>query len=297
MIKERHPSSCEWLFDSPEFQRWTADQCDTPIFWLNGRHGTGKSFSCAAAIERIRHASNAPMTAIHFLKKGTEVSKLHVLQNLAYQMTKSLETITNDVPDHITALIEECEDDHGILETLVFHLLLEFDKMYIFVDGLDEPSNGSDIQDLVCFLVERTTNSGGRTRIWFSSQPLPRIEEYMRKLRSSGVLEKAMNVIDTETDIKAYFASAIPQSVGDGNKFAQTLVQSCMETEVEGSFLWASSMISDLKEKAEDADDMIRLAVRGLPTKMDDIYRGIIAEYKEQDRTKRSLHSNLPLWK
>ena len=49
-----------------------------------------------------------------------------------------------------------------------------------------------------------------------------------------------------------------------------------METEIEGSFLWASSMISDLKEKAEDAEDMMRLALRGLPTEMDDIYRGII---------------------
>lgn len=296
MIKERHPSSCEWLFDSPEFQRWTADQCDTPIFWLNGRHGAGKSFLCAAAIDRMRLGLNAPITAIQFLKKGTEVSKVHVLQNLVYQMTRSLEAVMNDVPDHIIALIEECKDDYGVLETLIPNLFSELDSIYIFIDGLDEASNGPDIQDLVHFLIEETVKAHSKVRVWFGSQPLPQIEEYMRKLHVTEVVEKEVHVIDTEADIKTYLAAAIPESV-NGDEFARILIRSCMETEVEGSFLWASSMISDLKEKAEDAEDMMRLAFRGLPTKMDDIYREIVAEYKKRDRTKRFLHSNLPLWK
>ena len=296
MIKERHPSSCEWLFDSPEFQRWTADQCDAPIFWLNGRHGAGKSFLCATAIERMRQGPNAPTTAIQFLKKGTEVSKAHILENLVYQMTRSLEAVMNDIPDYIIALIEECKDDHGIFEILIPNLFSELDKTYVFIDGLDEASNASDIQDLVHFLVEETAKVPHKTKLWFSSQPLPQIEDYMRKMHSTQIVEKEINIIDTEADIKAYFAAAIPESA-NGDIFARMLVKSCMETEVAGSFLWASSMISDLKEKAEDAEDMIHLARRGLPAKMDDIYRGIIAEYKMKSNMRRALHSNLPLWK
>ena len=296
MIKERHPSSGQWLFDSLEFKMWSADQCNTPIFWLNGKHGAGKSFLCAAAVERTRQGPNAPTTAIQFLKKGTEFSKVHVLQNLVYQLTRSLETNRNDVPDHIIALIEESKDDYGALEILIRSLCLELDKVYIFVDGLDEASNGPEIQDLVRILTGEAAMMPNKTRVWFGSQPLPHIEEYMRKLHSTKVVEKEIQVLDTEADIKTYLAAAIPESVS-GDKFAQQLIRACMETEVEGSFLWASSMISDLKEKAEDAEDMMRLAFRGLPTKMDDIYRGIIAEYKKQDRTKRFLHSNLPLWK
>ena len=296
MIKERHPSSCEWLFDSSEFQRWTADQCDTPIFWLNGRHGAGKSFLCAAAIDRMRLGLNAPITAIQFLKKGTEISKGHVLQNLVYQMTRSLEAVMNDVPDHIIALIEECKDDYGVLETLIHNLFSELDKIYIFIDGLDEASNVTDILNFVHFLIEETVKVPSKVRVWFGSQPLPQVEEYMRTLHITKVVEKEVHVIDTEADIKTYLAAAIPESA-NGDEFARVLIRSCMETEVEGSFLWASSMISDLKEKAEDAEDMMRLAFRGLPTKMDDIYREIVAEYKKRDRTKSFLHSNLPLWK
>lgn len=296
MIKERHPSSCEWLFDSPEFQRWTADECDAQIFWLNGRHGAGKSFLCATAIERMRQGSNAPTTAFQFLKKGTEVSKVHILQNLVYQLTRSLEAIRNDIPDHVIALIEECKDDNGVFQTLIPDLLSELDKTYIFIDGLDEASNDVDIKDLVDFLVAETAKVPHKTRLWFGSQPLPQIEDYMRKLHGTQIVEKEINMIDTEADIKAYFAAAIPESA-NGDRFARMLVQSSMETEVAGSFLWASSMISDLKEKAEDAEDMIQLALRGLPTKMDDIYRGIITEYKKQSKKRRALHSNLPLWK
>ncbi len=296
MIKERHPSSCEWLFDSPGFRRWSADQCDAPIFWLNGRHGAGKSFLCATAIERMRQGPNAPTTAFQFLKKGTEVSKVHILENLVYQMTKSLENVMNDVPDHIIALIEECKDDHGIFETLIPNLFSELDKTYVFVDGLDEASNASDIQDLVHFLVKETAKLPHKVRLWFSSQPLPNIENYMRKLHNTQIVEKEINIIDTEADIKAYFAAAVPE-ISNGDRFARMLVESCMETEVAGSFLWASSMISDLKEKAEDAEDMIHLALRGLPAKMDDIYRGVIAEYKKQSKMPGALHSKLPLWK
>ena len=221
---------------------------------------------------------------------------MHVLQNLVYQMTRSLETTTNDVPDHIVALIEECKDDYGALEALIPNLFSELDGTYIFIDGLDEASNVPDIQDLDRFLVEEASKVPDKVKVWFSSQPLPQIEEYMRKLHSTKVVEKEIQVIDTEADIQTYFAAAIPESES-GDEFARLLIRGCMETEVEGSFLWASSMISDLKEKAEDAEDMMRLALRGLPTKMDDIYRGIIAEYKKRDRTKRFLHSDLPLWK
>ena len=296
MLKERHPKSGEWLFDSLEFQKWTADQSDTPVFWLNGRHGAGKSFLCAAAVERIRERPNTPTVAIQFLKKGTEISKWHVLQNLVYQMTRSLETTVNDVPDHIIALIEDSKDDSSALQTLIPNLVANLEKIYIFIDGLDEASNGPDIQDLVHFLVQEAIRAPDKMRIWFGSQPMPQIEECMRNLHSTAIVEREIHVVDTEADIKTYFASSISKSV-DGEEFAQTLIETCMETEVEGSFLWASAMISDLKEKAEDAEDMMRLAFRGLPTKMDDIYRGIVAEYKKQDRTKRFLHSSLPLWK
>ena len=244
----------------------------------------------------MRQESNAPTTAIQFLKKGTEVSKVHILQNLGYQLTRSLEAVRNDVPDHIIALIEECKDDHGVFETLISNLLSELDKTYIFIDGLDEASNDLDIRDLVHFLIAETAKVQHKTRLWFGSQPLPQIEDYMRKLHSTQIVEKEINIIDTEADIKASFAAAIPESA-NGDKFARMLVQSSMETEVAGSFLWASSMISDLKEQAEDAEDMIKLACRGLPTKMDDIYRGIITEYEKQSKKRRALHANLPLWK
>ena len=244
----------------------------------------------------MRQESNAPSTAIQFLKKGTEVSKVHILQNLVYQLSRSLENARNDIPDHIIALIEECKDDNGVFENLISNLLSELDKTYIFIDGLDEASNDLEIRDLVHFLIAETAKLPHKTRLWFGSQPLPQIEDYMRKLRSTHIMEKEINIIDTEADIKAYFAAAIPESA-NGDRFARMLVQSSMETEVAGSFLWASSMISDLREKAEDAEDMIHLALRGLPTKMDDIYRGIITEYKKQSKKRRALHSDLPLWK
>lgn len=268
MTKERHPSSCTWLFKSQEYKEWCAINNDIPIFWLSGRHGAGKSFLCGAAIEEIRRDARRPHVAIQFLRKGMEVSKFHVLQNLAYQLTKSLEAADGDLPDEITPLLEACKDDKGFFERLIPLLFARIQMAYIFIDGLDEASNWKDLQELVEFLVHEAVKAPGKIRVWFGSQPLPQIEECLAKNHGMHVIEKAVYIADTEADIKTYLASAIPESISDGSDFAQSLVHSSLETEVEGSFLWASSMISDLKEKAEDVDDMVRLARRRLPTRM-----------------------------
>lgn len=109
------------------------------------------------------------------------------------------------------------------------------------------------------------------------------------------MLKIFLSIQDTSDDIRRYLYYSVPDSTADKMKdlFANIMLTAAMATEVEGSFLWASSMLEDLKMRADDADDLLKLASEGLPEKMSDLYDRVIARIKQKDGGSKTL----PLWK
>jgi predicted RNA-binding protein YlqC (UPF0109 family) len=193
-------------------------------------------------------------------------------------------------------------EDSRSIESLIHFVLLELPFTYIFIDGLDETDyieqqsllssyRQDDIPELISFIIKEAVDFPNKVRVWCSSQFSPRIQEYLCRSRKDAVVELHLQRKDTEDDIEQYLHSAIPGSTANG--FVRILITAAMATEVEGSFLWASSMLADLKERAEDSDDMIKLASEGLPKKMNELYTRTISRIKQRDGGEKEL----PLWK
>jgi hypothetical protein len=164
----------------------------------------------------------------------------------------------------------------GSLERLVHFLLQELPFTYIFVDGLDEADytdthhlgylhrHNKEVPDFITFLIREAVQSPEKLRLWCSSQPSPRVQEYLcQPVWKKVITEIPLTIEDTSDDIQSYLLSAIPDATLDTMTFAKLFIQGAVATEVEGSFLWASSMLEGLKEDAEDIDDLIRLASEG----------------------------------
>jgi hypothetical protein len=305
-MKERHPGTCEWLFEHDHFQTWAVEDSKSPVLWLNGKHGVGKSFLCAAAIDFIRGNPPSKRVAFQFLTKDQYISRTQLLRNLAYQLLDCLITWITETPTSLEPFLQINKDDSDSLERLIHFVLLELPFTYIFIDGLDEADytesqlwgsshrHNKEVQDFVTFLIQETVQFPGKLRLWCSSQPSPRVQEYLCKSEWKALItEIPLQIQDTADDIQRYLLSAIPDSTPDTTPFARMLITSTIATEVEGSFLWASSMLHDLREEAEDTDDLIRLAGEGLPQKMSDLYSKAINRMKKQD----GGHKRLPLWK
>lgn len=305
VLKERHPGTCEWLFENDNFQTWAAEDTNSPVLWLNGKHGAGKSFLCASAIDFIRGNPPSKRVAFQFLTKD-HVSQAQLLRNLAYQLLDCLITKSSETPTSLEPFLQINRDDSGSLERLIHFVLLELPFTYIFIDGLDEADysdrqvsisahrHNKEVPDFVTFLIQEAVQFPEKLRLWCSSQPSPRIQEYLCQPEWKNVItEIPLTIEDTSEDIQRYLLSAIPDSTPDTTQFARLLVTSAIATEVEGSFLWASSMLHDLREEAEDTDDLIRLASEGLPKKMSDLYSKAIDRMKKQD----GGNKRLPLWK
>ena len=292
MIEGRHPETCSWVFGSTSWTSWVSEKSTKPVFWLHGKHGCGKSYICSAAIEKIKGSPDVQCVAFLFISRGRETSRTQLLRALAYQIAKCVESRSGDIPDETASLIRACSTDPACFERLISRLLLEIPRMFIFVDGLDEASNWLDMAAFVAFLRNEAVSSG-RLRLWLSSQYSPIIEALVFRPYGDKILELTVEVADTERDIARYLDHAVPESTKNANSLARHFVTFCVNTEVQGSFLWAAQMINDLKEQAENSDDLLRLAGRGLPTSMHDYYRTTIAAYRKRP----SSHASLPLWK
>lgn len=292
MIEGRHPETCTWVFGRASWSSWVSEKPAKPVFWLHGKHGCGKSYICSAAIEKVKDSPDDQCVAFLFISRGRETSRTQLLRALAYQIAKCVESSSGDISDDTARLIKGCSTDPTCFERLISRLLLEIPRMFIFVDGLDEASNWHDMAAFVSFLRNEAVSSG-RLRLWLSSQYSPIIEALVFHRCGDKVLELAVEVNDTERDIARYLDKAVPESTKNANSFAQQFVTIAVNTEVQGSFLWAAQMMNDLKEQAENSDDLLRLSGRGLPTSMHDYYRTTIVAYRKRP----SSHATLPLWK
>jgi hypothetical protein len=211
-----------------------------------------------------------------------------------------------ETPPSLESFLQINKDDSSSLERLIHFVLQELPFTYIFVDGLDEagytegqcfaPAHryNKEVPDFVTFLVQEAIQFPGKLRLFCSSQPVPAVQDYLCKPEwTDAITEITLQIEDTADDIRQYLLAAVPDTTPDTTAFARTLITSTIATDIEGSFLWASSMLRDLRDEAEDTDDLIRLANEGLPREMSDLYTKAINRMKKHDGGSKKL----PLWK
>ncbi|KAK3898989.1 hypothetical protein C8A05DRAFT_37409 [Staphylotrichum tortipilum] len=303
-LADRHEGTCDWLFATDAFTKWTADNSAHPVLWLTGKHGAGKSVLCASTIVKsvLSHCC-----VFQFLTKDKYVSRNQLLRNMAAQLVRWLEARDpTQFPDALSEFHYLNKDDSLALEKLIRRLIAETPSAYIFLDGLDEveyadeqslapTTPGKEVALVVEFLVQEVSKSRGTARLWLSSQPLQQIQRYMGQSPGKGLIQEfPLETKHTARDILDYLGSAIPDSTEDKNLFARLFAAAAVATEVEGSFLWAKTMLDDLKSRADDSDELIRLAVAGLPNRMSEVYDKVISQIKKQQAGRAD---GLPLWR
>lgn len=323
--KDHHGGTCKWLFDRNEFRNWIADDSARPILWLNGKHGAGKTVLCAAAIKHLApnkslphmetDATNfspskpSPIVVRQFLSKDAYIPQRQLLRITATQLMDSLVKMDLDsIPNSILPFLNITNDDSTILESLILAILLELPLTYIFIDGLDDaeyadipmstptPHPPADVKLFVEFLIKEASNNPAKVRLWLSSQPLPDIRQYVCNPELSGpdrIGEIRLTTNDTHDDIMSYLSHYIPSSTKDKSDLAKVIVRGALKTEVEGSFLWASEMVNDIKDETENEDDIIDLVKEGLPLEMGKLYEKVIRRIIDNDKKPKRP----PLWK
>jgi hypothetical protein len=317
------------LFHRAEFNAWVEKDSEKPVLWLNGKHGAGKTVLCAAATRRLpqlgqgtwspagnsdtKQSSPNPLSPFiirQFFSKDEYIPPRQLFGAIATQLVDALIKMAYDaVPESIEPFLHVNNNSAENLQRLIHATLLELPLTYIFVDGLDEAEYAEnpkreganwttrppdDVKDFVQFLIQEARKTPAKVRVWLSSQPLPDIRTYVYDAKWSGAIgEIQVTKDDTQEDITNYFSHHMPSPARNKNPFAELFFRFALKTEVEGSFLWASTMVDGFKEEVENDDDLVTLAAKGLPTHMSGVYELIIDKITKKNRTAREP----PLWK
>lgn len=309
VLNFRHSRTCRWLLERPDFLDWTSAACEKPIFWLSGKHGTGKSFLCGSAIQHTREVLDNRAVICEFLTKDYPISQIQILRNLAFQLLECLSAVKPELPRDMRRFSEIHKNDISSFERLIEATISELPMTFIFIDGVDEADyhndtvhmtnlaaiqgKDSEIQNLLLFLHRLVHKCPARTtRLWVSTQW--QRSELSRLNGEEACWKLELPLTDTERDIILYIVSTLTGLIGNNPEAVELFLKSDSFLKVSGSFLWASALMYDLEKCAEDTEDL-REILQQIPTTLEKQYTRILDRVIESGN--KGVKKEIPTWK
>lgn len=177
--------SGSWLLGHPNFQKWfSPSHKTTPILWLTGIPGAGKTVLASVVIDELSKASESTPginLAYFYCKYGTEgrnsfasVAK-SVIAQLLRPLPDSLSYIYEEASKSSEACLSSKSTAEKILDSLLVQACTGENIIYIVIDGVDEcdRSGRNDIPTWFQALSDRLSKTApGSLRCMFISQDI-----------------------------------------------------------------------------------------------------------------------------
>jgi hypothetical protein len=181
-IELPHGSTCQWFFDSPEYQKWrdnTFRENNHGFLWIRGKPGAGKSTLMRLAVKHAdRRFPDDLRISFFFNAKGSvlERSIEGMYRSFLYQLLVQCPALESNFDER------EWNDSNWpaeLLEELFRDCVLQLGarKLTCHIDALDECEE-SDVRSLVEFfedLGSMATSAGTQMHVCFASRHYPRI--------------------------------------------------------------------------------------------------------------------------
>lgn len=173
----------DWLFEPSYGHNGFADWLlsDKPLFWVNGKAGSGKSTLMKFLFNDQRTKEHLPNYSIYsfFLwKSGSEMQRTRrgMFCSLLYQMLEGNDGYARHLIRQHPELLRKRRpadwDSRDLEATLQQVLEIHEQPVFLFIDGLDEMDSGEDTFDLKR-LATRTISRAHQLKICVSSRPEP----------------------------------------------------------------------------------------------------------------------------
>ena len=277
-LSRKHPETCKWILNNRKYSTWINEDTKSPVLWVYGRPGFGKSILCSSVIDHIQQSNNQNAVVMIFLRFDDPVQEIDLFRNIADQLMFLLFERVTGFPQALTSFLAGNRNDIRLLRKLIGLLIAELDtKTYFFIDGIDEVYDTNIVGNLLNFLNHEVTNNRESLRLWCSSQP-------QSKIQLDQVITLELKPSFVASDIKSYLKSAAERSDNsdDYDKEYNTNLKVIIDKfDPEGCFLLASSMVESLAstystfEMIEQADEF--------PQTMEQYYERIMDRILERD--------------
>ncbi|KAI1076452.1 hypothetical protein F5B20DRAFT_556101 [Whalleya microplaca] len=278
-----------WLLNDLRFQRWfSSSQCLSPLLWLNGIPGAGKTILASAIVDQARSVAKTS-TAFFYCKYGDPS------RNTFVSVARSLLAQLLAQNDHLLQILYEKASTSGEImltskanaRDLLHIALSSCGTTYVILDGIDE-CDRNDRKDIATWFqsVVAQLNLGSQEiiRCLFISQ-------------DDGIARKDLSTIpsikimpsDTKDDLGAFARFWHARIEDKFGKLQNSMhIANILYARAQGMFLFAK-LLADYLFNQSSRDLLLQeLHPAKLPVKLDDAYARImhrITENRPHDLT------------
>ena len=285
----RHPGTCTWILDRPEFKAWTKSDLNTAatrMLWLTGIPGAGKTVLSSFVIDRCSEIScQKPLASkLYFFFKMTDSDKnsvLAVTRSLVYQLYLLFPA---RLASDIISLRDGSGKDNALSDQRLWDLFVKHAKdlpdLVIYLDALDECDGVDVLLRRLKILLQVS-----RVKVFVVSR---REEEIAIELENYPQIFIGHEC--NKADIHSYVTTSIEKIPRFRGKSVQQRMISALSSGHGGMFLWAYLMIKELKElgTVKQVDD----ALSSLPEGLENLHEKIVTRL---DANLRGAHRKLAI--
>ncbi|ORY10967.1 HET-D protein [Clohesyomyces aquaticus] len=277
--------SYRWILENSEFRQWRNDP-QSRLLWIKGDPGKGKTMLLCGIINELSKSIRQTHQLSYFFCQATD-SRINnataVVRGLLYLLISQQPHLVSHIQkyDHAGKALFEDANAWVVLSEIFAHILqdLSLNSTYLAVDALDECV--TDLPKVLDFIVLMSSISS-RVKWIVSSRNEAYIEQKLQ-LNDSGIrlsLELKENAAQVSHAVHAYIdhcLSELPEIAHD--QLLQDSVRDKMQQKANGTFLWVSLVIQELKKVPEGMMGWeARQILEEVPTDLKDVYRRMIEQ-------------------
>ena len=283
------PRSGEWIFRNPKYSTWRTDDVPrSPILWLRGIPGAGKTVLASRIVENCQQDKGA-RTAFFYCKDGDpeRTTAIAVLRTFLSQILSRNHDLLSWCYDAFLGSGEPSLSSKQLCLKLVEASLLDGCRTMMIIDGLDECFKSERIallgplQELVNMCESKEP---GMVRLLIVSQDEPDIRTSLRNT-SEIVLEVGDSLADVRNFVERSCQNIQRKFGVDNEETAYILESTCHRTEgkhvialqriqrltvVQGMFLFAKLIMLNLDGQKCLADLQDQMLPENFPTGLGD---------------------------
>jgi hypothetical protein len=280
-------NSYRWALDQVEFQRWRHDE-HSQLLWITGDPGKGKTMLLCGLINELRESIGGTDLVAFFFCQATDArinSVTAVLRGLLYLLAQQQPLLLSHVQKRYKDAEKQLFEDTNswvALTEILSDVLADPDlpETYLVIDALDECDD--DLPQLLDCIIRHSTLP--HVKWILSSRNRRDIEQKLQQSQSHVKLslelrETAKQVSRAVDAYVEHCVSELPNLQDD--EALQTQVREVMQQKANGTFLWVSLVVKELRDAMSwEVMDIIN----EMPTDLKDVYSRMAAQIQRLKR-------------
>ncbi|KAN0137936.1 Ankyrin repeat-containing domain protein [Lactarius tabidus] len=288
-LRDLHEETATWFLDGRIFQEW---YLTSPLLWIHGKPGSGKSILCSAIIQRMVSLSDSGRASVAYFyfdfrddnKKHRHDLLLSLLVQFAAHSTRCCDIISRVYSSHGKGT--QRPNDEVLIDCLMNMLSTTTQHpMYIIVDALDECPNTFGVRsprERVLSLIKDLVDPRlPNLHVCVTSRP--EIDICIRLEPLTSLRVSLHDQIRHKEDIAKYIRSEV-NYIAINKRWREAEKELVIETlseKADGMFRWVFCQLEVLRLCLRSN---VRHFLNELPDSLDETYEHVLKEIHKTNR-------------